>query len=100
MLFLLARELSSYKMKTSELLTHLLNFLLLPCFMGVVVALFAKLAWMRKKIYLKLMLTGILGSLMGLVIGWVVTGQDGRMLSYGLSAALCAFFVTLAGQGK
>lgn len=87
-------------MKAAELLIHLLDFLLLPGFMGLVVALFAKLTWARRKSYFVLVVVGILGSLLGLIMGWMITGQDGRMLNYTLSAGLCALFVTVGGQRK
>ena len=80
-----------------ELLTHIGNFLLLPLFVGMAVGSMARLFWFRQRSWIRLAVAGFLGSLIGLVAGWVVTGQDGHMLGYGLLVLLCTVFVFVAG---
>lgn len=87
-------------MSTQALLTHCFHFLLLPLFMGVVVALFSRLLVYRRTSYLRQMIAGVLGSLGGLVLGWIITGRDGHTLGYACAVVFCTLFVMLACVGK
>lgn len=65
--------------------------------MGGVIGLFARTVYFKKASRGLLIFAAFLGCLMGLLAGWIITGQDGNMLNYGLALVSCSAFVFFAG---
>jgi H+/Cl- antiporter ClcA len=72
---------------------HLLGFAAVPVLLGLLAALAAKLVWrhgFRAQPWWRLALTTTVASLCAALIGLIVTGKDGAMLTYGAMVIACA----------
>lgn len=74
---------------------HFGNFLILPLFVGGCVGVIARALYFNDCSYRLLAIAGFFGCLTGLIVGWIVTGQDGHMLNYALALLICVGFILI-----
>jgi hypothetical protein len=82
-----------------DVLIHIGNFFLPAMGLGMIAALFTKLAWPRrlaKVSWLRLAIAASLASMAALVLGLIMLGRDGKMLTYSamVLASACALWLT------
>ena len=90
-------------MGPTDALWHLLNLLAPGVGLGVVAAALAKLLWRRELAsvgYGRLARWGALSSTAALLGGLVITGRDGRMLTYAAMVLACALALWWVGFGR
>ena len=83
-----------------DALWHVMNFLLLPAMLGAIASAAVKLLWrqsLAKVAWHRLALWSSASALVAQVGGLVITGRDGRMMTYLAMVAACA--LTLWWQG-
>jgi len=83
-------------------LWHLLNFWAPAVGVGALAAALSKLLWRHELAgvrWRRLALAGSLASAVVLLAGLVLTGRDGRMLTYAAMVAACALALWWAGFG-
>ena len=85
-----------------DALWHLLNFFAPAFGVGLLTAMMAKLLWRRSLKGASLQRLGawaVASSALVLLVGLVVFGRDGKMLTYGAMVFACALSVWWAGFG-
>ncbi|HEY1392205.1 MAG TPA: hypothetical protein VFV25_02455 [Methylibium sp.] len=86
-----------------DALNHLVNFFMPALGVGLISALLAKLLWYRslKGVgWLRLAGWSTAACALVSVVGLVLSGRDGRMLTYVAMAAGCALALLWAGWGR
>jgi len=90
-------------MGPTDALWHLLNLLAPGVGLGLVAAALAKVRWRRELAgvgYGRLARWGALSSTAALLGGLVITGRDGRMLTYAAMVLACALALWWVGFGR
>ena len=85
-----------------DALWHLLNFWAPAVGVGALAAALSKLLWRRELAgvrWRRLALAGSLAAAVALLAGLVLSGRDGRMLTYAAMVAACALAQWWAGFG-
>ncbi len=84
-------------------LWHVLNFFSPALGLGCMAACLAKLFWWRELVevgWLRLAAWGVLGSVLALTGGLMVTGVDGKIFTYCAMVVCCALALWWAGWGR
>ena len=90
-------------MGTLDAVWHLLNFFLPAIGLGLLAAALTKLAWrheLQGMTYRRLAAAASAVNALVLVTGLVITGHDGRIITYAAMVAACALTLMWAGWGK
>lgn len=87
-------------MSLLDALMHLLNFFGPAVGVGMMAALLAKILWFRELSQVRwqrLAAWAVLSSAAALLVGLLLIGRDGKMVSYGAMALSCALALWWAG---
>lgn len=80
-------------MNLTDLLWHILDFAAPALLLGTLSAVFAKLLWrgrLRSTPWLRLIGLAAAASLLACIVGLVLTGRDGKMVTYAAMVFACA----------